>query len=408
MNILMISSDYCPAGSITSGLGAHVSGLAQNLIPRGHQVTVTTFVAGGRIETIDRGVRLVAFGAGNLNGTSLQRGAGKLFERNRVFADNLIGYLDAVRFTPDVVHAHDSYGVYAAGVLAEHFSCPLIGTVHMLHQSLHDALGMFTPQEFADADATLCGKPAGLIAMSEYIARDIAQRRLRPARNISVIHGGLDAESISEIAPPTKEIRPKAYQLIFAGRLNAQAGLMYLLQSAIGISKVFPEASYCVVGAMQDPQLEAAIEKFFSSNEGMRGFIQILPPMPREQLLDRYRSSVAAIVPSVYEPFGYAALEAMSCGVPVIASRIGGLTELISDGVEGILIDCPMSNGRPSPDIDQLTAAQLLLLRNPDWSRVMGQRGRQRVTQDFLISRMVDKTLELYTHHVLRGRSTGR
>jgi glycosyltransferase involved in cell wall biosynthesis len=408
MNILMISLEDFFAGSNSSGPKTHVFGLAQNLIPLGHQVTVATLVGGARSEAVDRGVRLVAIGDGDLSGISWQSGAGRLREINRVFAENLIGHLDAVKFAPDVVHAHDSYGVYAAEALAEHFSCPLIGTVHMLHQSLHDALGMFTPQEFADCDATLCGKPAGLIAVSEYIAHDIAQRRLRPASRISVIRSGLDAESISEIHAPTNAIEPKVYQLIFAGQLTAQAGLMYLLQSAIGISKAFPEASYCVVGGTQAPHLQTAIEKFFSSNSGMRAFIQVLPPLPREQLFECYRSSVAAIVPSVYEPSGYAALEPMSCGVPVIATRIGGLTELISDGVEGILIDCRMNNGILSPDVDQLTAAQLLLLRNPDWSRVMGQRGKQRVAQNFLVSQMVRETLELYTHHMLRGKSAGQ
>jgi glycosyltransferase involved in cell wall biosynthesis len=404
MNVLMISSDYHLAGGIPSGLGTHVSGLAQSLIPLGHKVMVATFTNGNRIETSDRGVRLVAFGAGDLVGIDLRRGAGKLREINKLLSDNLIHHLEGAQFTPDVVHAHDSYGIYAAKALGEHYRCPLIGTVHMLHQSLHDALGMLAPRDFADGDATLCGKSTGLIAVSEYIARDIAERGLRPANEISVIHNGLAVKSVSEAAPQIIENEPREYRLVFAGRLNAQKGLMYLLQSAIRVSRAFPEARYSVVGGMQDPRFEAAIEEFFLANEAMRACIQILPPQPREQLFDLYRRSVAAIVPSVYEPFGYAALEPMSCGVPVIATSVGGLTEIICDGVEGILVDCPMRDGLPSPDIDQLTAAQLLLLRNPGWSRAMGQNGRQTVTQKFLLSQMVHKTLDVYRRHAPGGR----
>ena len=102
-----------------------------------------------------------------------------------------------------------------------------------------------------------------------------------------------------------------------------------------------------------------------------------------------------AVVPSLYEPFGYAAVEAMCLGVPVIASRTGGLTEIIEHGRTGLLV--PLTTGGDCDvDVPILTKMQERLLADRNLARRLGVAGRVRAESEFTVQRMVDRTHAFY------------
>jgi glycosyltransferase involved in cell wall biosynthesis len=91
---------------------------------------------------------------------------------------------------------------------------------------------------------------------------------------------------------------------------------------------------------------------------------------------------------SLYEGCSNAILEAMAAGLPVVATKVGGNTEIVNDGVTGILV--------PAQNPDALAVAVTSLLNNSELMKSMGKKGRERIEADFLLSKMVKNTEELY------------
>src|SRR5262249_32857074 len=109
---------------------------------------------------------------------------------------------------------------------------------------------------------------------------------------------------------------------------------------------------------------------------------------------------------SVYEPFGYAAVEAMAAGVPVIASRAGGLAEIIQDGVNGLLVPVHVSDdGLHRVDVGELAAAQIRLLRDPALAQRISRAGRQNVANTFNVEAMTAATIRVYKQTIARFRA---
>lgn len=107
-------------------------------------------------------------------------------------------------------------------------------------------------------------------------------------------------------------------------------------------------------------------------------------------------TSDVLLLPSSQEAFGLVALEAMAYGVPVVASNIGGLPEVIQDGQEGFLV--------PSGDVDAMAQRTLQILEDPDLAKRMGYKGRQRAGDLFTVEKILPK-YEAYYQRVLDSRA---
>ena len=126
--------------------------------------------------------------------------------------------------------------------------------------------------------------------------------------------------------------------------------------------------------------------------------LKFLGMVSRHELARLYRIADIALVPSIYEPFGYAAVEAMAAGVPVIASDVGGLAEIISHGWTGLLIPVHSGgNGTRYVDVKKLTEAQIFLLNNDAIAKQISRAGKQKVLNEFTREQMVDSTRAVYS-----------
>jgi len=119
---------------------------------------------------------------------------------------------------------------------------------------------------------------------------------------------------------------------------------------------------------------------------GVNGLVSFTGRLTREELARQYSRAEVAVVPSLYEGFGFPASEAMACGVPVIASSAGALPEVVGDA--GVLVP----PGEPEP----LAEAIRDLLHNKERQRELGEAGRRRVQQEFSWEQAARKTVEVY------------
>ena len=279
------------------------------------------------------------------------------------------GLLSAFRATRgvDVVHSHEGRGVYGAWLRNE-----VSGTPYIITRRVNNPLG----------DSWLTRRAYTRASFVASVAADVARiveafdARIRSC----VIHS---SSSSLPVDPATAEaIRkdfPGKWIIGNVGALdNAQKGQEYIIEVARRAVDSHPQFQFLLVGGGED---EAMLRELATG----------LPNVAFAGWVDNVGDYLAAfdlfILPSNKEGIGGILLDAMDQALPIVASRVGGLPEIVSDGVNGILID-PRSP-------EQLEQAILRLYEDPDLRRAMGARGRE-FSRDFTADAMAARYLELY------------
>jgi starch synthase len=125
------------------------------------------------------------------------------------------------------------------------------------------------------------------------------------------------------------------------------------------------------------------------------GVVWIEAMLPREQLVPLITGATVFVVPSVYEPLGIVNLEAAACGTAVVASAVGGIPEVVADGVTGLLV--PYDPGDPGAFEAGLAARTAELLADPARAAAMGAAGRERVLSEFGWPAIAQRTVQVYS-----------
>lgn len=172
---------------------------------------------------------------------------------------------------------------------------------------------------------------------------------------------------------------PSLFRVCYAGRVEAAKGIGYLLQAwkRLGLSR----AELMLVGAIQ-PETKILLRNYASANIRLTGFL------PREAMAECYRQSSIFVLPSVNEGLARVLLEAMACGLPVVATDRTGAADCITDGKEGFVI--------PARSVDALAEAILWFYRHTEEAMAMGTAARARVEREFTLSNYEDRQIALY------------
>lgn len=300
----------------------------------------------------------------------------------------------------DLAHSHTWYANFAGHLGKLMWSIPHVMTVHSLEplrpwkaEQLGGgyALSLFcerTGIESADA----------VIAVSKGVRGDIlaCYPEVDPER-VHVIHNGIDPEIYKRrqsdetlIRYGVDRARPYAF---FNGRITRQKGLPLLLAAALKLDR---RHQVVIAASSPDtPEISAEVNSLVTQvrAEG-RDLIWIDRFISRDDLIDLHSGATVFVCPSIYEPFGLVILEAMACETAVVASRVGGIPEIVVEGETGFLVDY-------DPDrIDEFTtelAKKIAsLLEDGERAAVMGQAGRQRVVDHFGWPAIAQKTVDLY------------
>ena len=183
-------------------------------------------------------------------------------------------------------------------------------------------------------------------------------------RRISVVGGGLSFPGV----PPAR-ILPEAPEIVFVGRDFERKGGDVLLQAFAEVRRKLPAATLSVVGS--------------SAGAGLHGVHSHGKVTSREELAEIYRGARVACVPSRYEPYGLALIEAMAHSVPCVGSAVQSIPEILDEGRAGVLV--------PSGDPTSLAAALLDLLTDDERAASLGAAGRLRVERELTWDRVADR-----------------
>jgi glycosyltransferase involved in cell wall biosynthesis len=171
--------------------------------------------------------------------------------------------------------------------------------------------------------------------------------------------------------------------VLFVGRISEQKGIFPLLE-AVRALPADVELVLCA-SSPDTPELLARLEAAVAGRARVRWINAMLPV---DEVVQLYSHAAAFVCPSIYEPFGLINLEAMACGTPVIATRVGGIPEVVVDGETGWLVE----PGDPAALAEALGRA----LADPERGRRMGEAGRRRVEAHFTWERIAERTLDVY------------
>jgi starch synthase len=298
----------------------------------------------------------------------------------------------------DLVHSHTWYANFPGHLAKLMHAVPHVMTSHSLEPLRPWKVEQLGPGYALSlySERTAIEAADAVIAVSAAMGEDVlrAYPAVDPGR-VHVIHNGIDAaEYRPDHATDVLErvgVDPGRPAVMFVGRGTRQKGITHLLDAAAGFD---PEAQLVLcAGAPDTPEIgtetRARVEAL---RAGRTGVVWIEEMLPRREVVQLLTHASVFVCPSVYEPFGLINLEAMACEVPVVASAVGGIPEIVVDGVTGWLVPFTTSDEFARGLAERVNA----LLADPTTARRMGQAGRRRVLDEFGWDAVADRTVALY------------
>jgi len=300
----------------------------------------------------------------------------------------------------DVVHSHTWYanlGGHLAGLLGD---IPHVLTAHSLEPRRPWKLEQLGEgyRVSSWAEATAYAGADAVIAVSDGMAADIldAYPFLDPAR-LHVVRNGIDTDLFHPVAEAGAARRlgldPERPYVLFVGRITRQKGLDLLLAAAADFD---PAAQLLVcAGSPDTPAIGQDTADAVTALQAHRdGVVWVSEPVPRADLVELLSGAAVFVCPSVYEPLGIVNLEAMACETPVVATAVGGIPEVVDDGVTGLLVGYDAAD--PAATVAGLAAAVNALVADPERAGAMGRAGRARAVQEFGWPALAAATVAVY------------
>jgi len=407
LRVMMFSTEYPP--DIIGGLGTHVFELATGLERSGVRLNVFALTPNESRTGGDKDLRVHFIARSSLRAES-QDESELYTEIREVFKFNDELAIQGQRIMekegpPDLIHCHEWFTVPAALRLREIFDVPVVCTIHLMHDPLTAWYSGSVDPEVSRLERDYYPQPDKLITVSHSMSAIIQSTYKIKDDRIRVIHNGCDlglfirpSLNPAQITQLRNRVAAEGEKIVlFAGRITAQKGITALFESASMVVERFPRVRYLIVGDYRNLDSAETIHKMDRRFPRLKPHIKLLGKLPRKQLAALYQVADLTLVPSIYEPFGYAAIEAMAAGVPVIATGTGGLAEIIEDKVTGLLVPVEQtSEGPHKVDIESLVEAQLSLLMDEAKSRRIAEAARQSVANRFTRESMIESTLDAY------------
>ncbi|HWF31072.1 MAG TPA: glycosyltransferase family 4 protein [Solirubrobacteraceae bacterium] len=332
--VLLLSWEYPPV--IEGGLARHVRKLAEALVRQGVGVDVLTRGVGDGPGPGQPGVDELA-------GVTIHRVAEPSWPRDldrfvawveQMNGDMLVaGQELAEENGYDLIHGHDWLVAQAAATLAERAGVPYVTTIHATEHGRHQGWVQDYPQSHIHSvERWMARRADAVIVCSYYMRGHVADIFDIDERRISVIPNGIDP---SELQPAgdlealrRKFAAPHEKLVLLIGRLVYEKGFQLALDALPGVVEQVENVRYLVAGSgTHEAELKEQAERLGLSEHGV-----FLGWIGDDVLHSLYRIADLCVVPSIYEPFGLVALEAMASGCPCIVADTGGLREVVPVG----------------------------------------------------------------------------
>lgn len=302
-----------------------------------------------------------------------------------------------------VVHSHTWYTGLAGHLAAMLHDIPHVLTAHSLEPlrpwKAEQLGGGYRVSTWVEHDAVLAAD--AVIAVSSGMREDVL--RVYPALDpsaVHVIHNGIDTDVWYPTGPdPTGSVLaglgvdPGRPIVAFVGRITRQKGVAHLVAAAHHFS---PDVQLVLcAGAPDTPEMaeevRTAVAELARSRSGVFWVQEMLPSAKLREILS---AATVFVCPSVYEPLGIVNLEAMACGTAVVASDVGGIPEVVVDGLTGSLVHYDAAD--PTGYQTRLADGVNALVADPEKAERFGRAGRQRCIQEFSWVQVAQQTLDIY------------
>ncbi len=398
MRVIMLSWEYPP--KIVGGLSRHVYDLSRALAASGTRVDVITCDFPDAPATETEGALTVhrvnvppgddfVHWVHNLNAETEKKVA-ELLDPKPVEAAKGKEAVAPPPFAPTeptVIHAHDWLSEFAGKALKHKYRLPLVATVHATEHGRNHGINNDIQRYINGIEWELCYEAWRVICCSHYMRDEINTVLEVPIEKLDVIPNGVDAEKFN-LQFDKAEFRswfgkPDEKLIFFVGRMVPEKGVQVLIEAMPEILAAYNNAKLIVVGGGSKTHLAEAAERLHLGDRVFfTGYVD------DETLLKLYNVIDVAVFPSLYEPFGIVALEAMVAKVPIVVSSVGGLQEVVDHGVTGLTAwaDNP----------DSLAWAIVRMLKNPYSARQMADNAHRKVLEQFNWSCIADQTAAVY------------
>jgi glycogen synthase len=342
----MLSWEYPPL--VIGGISAHVEGLAQAMVRAGHDVVVLSLHHPGTDDdTTVNGVRILRAR------TDLPWIPDDDLVARMASANHQLVQLAARLGTwrPEVVHAHDWLVAWAGDTLKTLWGVPFVATIHATERGRHGGhVPPGLPASINAAEWWLTYQAKEVICCSKFMAREVIEGFELPADKLHLVPNGVDPEVwAAPGAAPDGPATPREPLVLAWGRVQYEKGFQVLAE-AVGRLRYEVPGIRCVIAGRGSylPELQMQIDV-----EGVSDLVHLAGFVPDDALRALLHRAGCVVIPSLYEPFGIVALEAMAAGAPTIVARTGGLAEIVEGTGAGLLFE-PGSAEQLAAQIEQV------------------------------------------------------
>lgn len=358
-----------PGSYAAGGMNVYIRETAKHLARLGYTVDIFTRDDGScpTITSVAPGVRLVSLTAGPRRPIPKEQVPEHLPE----FVHALRSFRQYQDLHYDLIHSHYWHAGWVARLLAPRWGVPHVTMFHTLGEVKNRArLSELEPDERIDSERRIVSEVNRIVCAGEHERRLLVELYDADPQRVAVVPCGVD---LRRFRPLNQQAARKALGLsddplvLFVGRVEPLKGIDILVEAMAMIER--RDARLLVVGG--DDQAAGEVSRLRARAEQLRldGRIRFVGAVEQSRLPTYYNAADVCVVPSFYESFGLVAVEAMACGVPVVASRVGGLTGTIRDGETGYLIPWRC----PEPFAERID----LLLENDELRRNLGKAAHQ-------------------------------
>jgi glycogen synthase len=332
--VLLLSWEYPPV--IEGGLARHVRKLAEALVRQGVAVDVLTRGLADRPSSARPGAAIAS-------GVTVHRVREPIWPRD---LDRFVAWVErmnddmfaagealAEEHCYDLVHGHDWLVAQASAALAERLGVPYVTTIHATEHGRHQGWVQEPPQSHIHSvERWMAHRADAVVVCSYYMRGHVADIFDIDERRIAVIPNGIDPSELrpaGDLQALREEFaRPQQKLVLFVGRLVYEKGFQLALDALPGVIEQVGNVRFLVAGSgTHEGELKAQARRLGLSEHG-----SFLGWIGDDALHSLYRIADLCVVPSIYEPFGLVALEAMASGCPCIVADTGGLREVVPVG----------------------------------------------------------------------------
>jgi len=378
LHVAMLSVHTCPlaalGGKETGGMNVYVREVSRELGRMGVSVDVFTRSQDSSIQRVVRlgeRARVIHLAAGAEAPMARER----VYDHMDEFAEGVEAWRIAEAIDYDLIHAHYWLSGVAALTLKRRWSVPVLQMFHTLARlknRVARSAAELEPLVRVEEETRIVSDADRIVAANVVERAELLRDYGAHASRIATIPCGVDTDLFTpgDRAEARRRLglddRPV---LLWVGRIAPIKGLDTLLDTVARLREAGRDMRLLVVGGEADEPTnghETSLRRRIAAL-GLGESVRFVGPQPQSVLPLYYVAADVTVLPSYYESFGMVALEAMACGSPVIASRVGGLVTTVRDGVTGFLV--------PDGDVEALAERIETLVGDPELRWRLGREG---------------------------------